>query len=57
MFIVAIIGMLVNIFVLWYLTRNDTDHVNIKGAILHVMGDLLGSVAAIIAAIVIWYTG
>ena len=57
MFIVAIVGMLVNIFVLWYLTRDDTDHVNIKGAILHVMGDLLGSVAAIIAAIVIWYSG
>ena len=57
MFIVAIIGMLVNLFVLWYLTRGDTEHVNVKGAILHVMGDLLGSVGAIIAAIVIWYTG
>lgn len=56
MFIVAIIGMLVNLFVLWYLTRGDTEHVNVKGAILHVMGDLLGSVGAIIAAIVIWYT-
>lgn len=57
MFIVAVVGMLVNIFVLWYLTRGDTDHVNVKGAILHVMGDLLGSVGAVIAAIVIWYTG
>ena len=57
MFVVAIIGMLVNLFVLWYLTRGDSDHVNVKGAVLHVMGDLLGSVGAIIAAIVIWYTG
>ncbi len=57
MFVVAVIGMLVNLFVLWFLTRGDAEHVNIKGAVLHVMGDLLGSVGAIIAAIVIWYTG
>ena len=57
MFIVAVVGMLVNLFVLWYLTRGDSDHVNVKGAVLHVMGDLLGSVGAIVAAIVIWYTG
>lgn len=57
MFVVAVIGMLVNIFVLWYLTRGDSEHVNVKGAVLHVMGDLLGSVGAIVAAVVIWYTG
>lgn len=57
MMVVAVVGMIVNIFVLWYLTRGDTEHVNVKGAILHVMGDLLGSVGAIIAAVVIWYTG
>ncbi len=57
MFVVAVIGMLVNLFVLWFLTRGDAEHVNIKGAVLHVMGDLLGSVGAIIAALVIWYTG
>ena len=37
--------------------RENAEHVNVKGAILHVMGDLLGSVGAIVAAIVIWYTG
>lgn len=57
MFVVAVIGMAVNLFVLWYLTRGDSEHVNVKGAVLHVMGDLLGSVGAIVAAIVIWYTG
>lgn len=57
MFIVATIGLLVNIAVFWILTRGDSDHVNIKGAVLHVLGDLLGSVAAITAAIVIYYTG
>lgn len=57
MLVVALIGMLVNIFVLWFLTRGDSEHVNVKGAVLHVMGDLLGSVGAIVAAVVIWYTG
>ncbi|KQY13098.1 zinc transporter ZitB [Rhizobium sp. Root73] len=57
MFVVALVGLLVNIFVLWFLTRGDSEHVNVKGAVLHVMGDLLGSVGAIVAAMVIWYTG
>lgn len=57
MFIVAVLGLLVNITVFFILSRGDKDHVNIRGALLHVMGDLLGSVAAIAAAIVIWLTG
>ncbi len=57
MLIVAIVGLLVNLLVLWIMTRGETDHVNVKGAILHVMGDLLGSVGAIVAAIVVYYTG
>lgn len=56
MLIVAVVGLLVNIAVFWVLTRGDREHVNIKGAILHVMGDLLGSVGAIIAAVVIYFT-
>lgn len=54
---VAIVGLLVNLLVLWILTRGDTDHVNIKGAVLHVMGDLLGSLGAVSAAVLIHYTG
>ena len=57
MMLVAIVGLLVNILVLWIMTRGETDHVNVKGAILHVMGDLLGSVGAIVAAVVVYYTG
>ncbi len=57
MLAVAVIGLLVNVFVFWYLTRGDSEHVNIKGAALHVMGDLLGSVGAITAAVVIYFTG
>ncbi len=57
MLVVATIGLLVNMAVFWILTRGDSEHVNIKGAVLHVLGDLLGSVGTIIAAIVIYYTG
>ena len=57
MLAVATVGLLVNIFVLWLLTRGDTEHINIKGAALHVMGDLLGSVGAVAAALVIRFTG
>ena len=35
----------------------DKENLNIRGAVLHVLGDLLGSVAAIIAALVIMKTG
>ncbi|KMV69113.1 zinc transporter ZitB [bacteria symbiont BFo2 of Frankliniella occidentalis] len=57
MFIVACAGLLINLVVLWIMTRGETENVNIKGVILHVMGDLLGSFAAIVAAIVIGLTG
>lgn len=57
MLAVAVLGLAVNLGVFWMLNRGDTDHVNIRGAMLHVVGDLLGSVAAILAAVVIWATG
>ncbi len=57
MLVVAAIGLLVNIVVFWILTRGDSEHVNIKGAALHVRGDLLGSIGAIAAAIVVYFTG
>lgn len=57
MLVVAVIGLAVNIAVFLILHRADTEHVNIQGAILHVLGDLLGSVAAIVAAVAIYVTG
>ncbi|MBJ6987989.1 MULTISPECIES: cation diffusion facilitator family transporter [unclassified Devosia] len=57
MFAVAVAGLLINLLVLRILGGADKDHVNIRGASLHVMGDLLGSVGAIAAAIIIWLTG
>ncbi|AEQ53734.1 cation diffusion facilitator family transporter [Pelagibacterium halotolerans] len=57
MMVVAVLGLVVNIAVFFMLRQGDTSHVNIRGALLHVLGDLLGSVAAIAAAIVIYFTG
>ncbi len=57
MFVVAVIGLAVNVGVFLILRRADTEHVNIQGAMLHVLGDLLGSVAAIVAAVAIYFTG
>ena len=57
MLVVALIGLLVNIAVFAILHRGDRDHVNIRGAMLHVIGDMLGSVAAIAAAVTIRVTG
>jgi len=45
MLIIASVGLLVNGLVFWLLTRGDTKNLNMRGAILHVLGDLLGSVA------------
>ena len=54
--IVAAIGLLMNIVVAWVLSR-DKKSVNTRAALVHVMGDLLGSIAALIAGIVIQLTG
>jgi cobalt-zinc-cadmium efflux system protein len=54
---IALAGLLVNILAFWVLTRGEKENLNIRAATLHVVGDLLGSVAALIASIVIIYTG
>jgi cobalt-zinc-cadmium efflux system protein len=56
MLAVASAGLLVNIFAFIVLHGADRENLNIRGALLHVAGDLLGSIAAIAAAIVIIYT-
>ncbi|MBJ3786912.1 cation diffusion facilitator family transporter [Devosia sediminis] len=57
MLVVAVLGLVVNLVVFRILSGADKDHVNIRGALLHVLGDLLGSVGAIAAALIIWLTG
>ncbi len=53
---VAFAGLLVNIVSFWVLSRGDGENLNMRAALLHVAGDLLGSVGAIVAALVIIYT-
>lgn len=59
MLVVAIIGLVANIAAAWVLSRGGghEHNLNTRGAFLHVMGDLLGSVGAIVAAIVMLTTG
>lgn len=54
--VIAGIGLLVNI-IIGFILINGEQTMNVRGALLHVMGDLLGSVAALIAGFVILATG
>ena len=54
--VVAAIGLVINLAVLKVL-HGGQGSLNVRGAILHVMGDLLGSVAALASGIVIVVTG
>jgi cobalt-zinc-cadmium efflux system protein len=57
MLAVATAGLAVNMLSLWILSRGDRGNLNLRAALLHVAGDLLGSVGAIVAALVILRTG
>ena len=57
MLVVAIAGLLVNALVLRTLHGHAHDDVNLAGASLHVLGDLLGSLAAVLAALAIRWFG
>lgn len=57
MFGVGVVGLLVNVAAFVILTQGEEDNLNVRAAALHVAGDLLGSIAAIIASIVIIFTG
>ncbi len=59
MLAISITGLLVNIFVAWFMMRGgDTEeNLNMRGAYLHVLSDMLGSVGAIAAALLIMFFG
>lgn len=54
--LVALVGLAINLLVAWLLSRGGHD-LNTRAALLHVLGDLLGSVAALAAGFVIVITG
>ncbi|MCP1387264.1 cation diffusion facilitator family transporter [Corynebacterium sp. TA-R-1] len=53
---VAVIGLVANIASAWVLSRHRGTSINVEGAYLHVLVDLLGSVAVIVAGVVIMLT-
>ena len=58
--VIAVIGLIVNVIVAKQLHHQASHHgesLNNRAAFLHVMGDLLGSVTAIAAGVVIYFTG
>ncbi|MEM7079500.1 MAG: cation diffusion facilitator family transporter [Pseudomonadota bacterium] len=54
--LVAFVGLLINMVAFRWL-HGDHHSANVRSAALHVLGDLLGSAAAIIAALVVWQFG
>jgi cobalt-zinc-cadmium efflux system protein len=57
MLIVAIVGLLANAVAMWLLGVAQRTSINVRGAYLEVLGDMIGSAAVIVAAIVILVTG
>lgn len=53
---VAAVGLAVNAAVAYLLSRGEHD-LNVRGALVHVLGDLLSSLAAVIAGAVVYFTG
>lgn len=55
MIIVATGGLIVNIIGATILHKGSKENLNIKGAFLHILGDLLGSIGAILAGVLIYF--
>ena len=54
--LVAALGLVVNVLIAWFLSRGHKN-VNTRAALVHVMGDLLASLAALVSGLVIQFTG
>ena len=57
MLVVASLGLIVNVIAAFVLHAHAHDNLNVRGAYLHVLGDLLGSIGAIAAGVVVLTTG
>lgn len=54
MTIIATGGLFVNIIGAWILHKGSKENLNVKGAFLHIIGDLLGSIGAIVAGVLVY---
>lgn len=57
MLVVAVIGLAANAVSAVILVRRQHDSLNMRGAYLHVLSDLIGSIAVIVAGLIIRFTG
>ncbi len=57
MVIIASIGLVVNLISVWLLHGHHHTNLNLRGVFLHVIGDALGSLGAIVAGVLIMWTG
>ena len=54
---IGVIGLGVNLIAAWILRRSSGNNINIEGAYLHVIADLLGSIGVVISGSLIWAFG
>ncbi len=54
MIAIASLGLLANVVSAWVLRRSHSESLNVRGAFLHIVGDILGSAGAIVAGLLIW---
>ncbi|WP_441277237.1 cation diffusion facilitator family transporter [Tardiphaga sp. 172_B4_N1_3] len=57
MLIVATIGLIVNLISMKLLTGGSSESLNVRGAYLEVLGDMLGSIGVIVAALLMMWKG
>ena len=57
MLVISVLGLLANLFSFWILRGGDRTNLNLRGALAHVTGDLLGSIGAIVASLLILSRG
>lgn len=55
--VAAVIGLIVNLVVAFGLSRHSHESLNVKAALYHVLGDILGSLAAIAAGALVLFLG
>ena len=57
MLAIALVGLIVNLIVVWKLHPHSTDDLNVRSAFLHAVGDSAASVAVVVSGAWIWLTG
>jgi cobalt-zinc-cadmium efflux system protein len=57
MIVVGVVGLAVNVAAAWILARRESESLNVRAALRHVLADLAGSVGVVAAGIVVLATG